>query len=201
MAKLLEREATRNGFARALGTTEGTLGIELNAFTVALQPIQVMQLAEAQMQTGSDSPSSARQARLLAIDAEKPGSVCVVLTPTPVVSLGRVAEDGNITVMEAKLVLFQPKRAKAKKLFISPKDFFLGERVGYQLMKNTLETRLLDKNGNMMPEADVLGAFRAGVIVLEAWMSINNILTKDELAVAEKNQNPTIRVWSCLKPE
>jgi hypothetical protein len=166
---------------------EGTLGIELRAHTLSLCPNLVLSLAEAQLLSGSSSRSPTRQARRLVLKANCCGAVRTVLEPGPLVSLAYEADDGCVYCMETSFTDCPTRRLN-------------GERLATQILSDALEARLLDDKGRIEATADVVAAFKIGVIRVSCWLTCGHSLSCGEAEAAAKNRDLKVRVWACEKP-
>jgi hypothetical protein len=183
-----DRKGGRGQGCQAASTaSRGTLGIELSAYTLSLCPILVLPLATAQLLSDSSSKSPIRQARKLVLKASYPGAVRVVVEPGSGVSLAYEANDGRIYCMETSFVDCPTKRPSKERLAIC-------------ILKKALESRLLDDVGRMKPTADVLDAFKVGVVAVNGWLALGRLLTDDDAELAAKNHDLKVRCWACEKP-
>src|SRR5262249_28482105 len=115
------------------------------------------------------------------------GAIRAVVAPSSIMSLAFDRGDGTSLCMEAPL----PPAAK------SSTD---GDEIVKSLVAEVLEKRLIGANGATPRQGEVVDAFRASVIMAEGWLRLGVVLTANELSIAEKNQRPKGRTWTCNNP-
>jgi hypothetical protein len=167
---------------------EGTLGIELSAFTLSLYPLLVLPLGQAQLLSGSTSRSATRQARKLVLGANYDDAVRVVTEPGGGVSLAYEANDDRIYCMDA-----MPGSDLTRLTF--------DEGRAVEILQGTLEVCLLDEIGRIKEAADVKGAFTLAVIALKGWLALGKPLGAHEIEIAANTHHLKISPWGCEKPD